>query len=113
MKNTILAVSCIILIACETTPTDSVDKNSSTGIIGNISYTHDVLSSNKHFLVIKAKPELMETESSIAQRIHQYSVRFAAKTCPDDFKFIDDPNMRQKGGGGFMKRTKSYTFLCH
>ena len=54
----------------------------------------------------------METEGSIFQRKQQFAYRFAAKTCPDELKFIDDPNMTQVTAAGFMKRTRSFVFVC-
>ena len=54
----------------------------------------------------------METEGSIAQRILIFANRFAAKTCPAAFEFMNDPNLDQTVAGGFMKRTKTYVFIC-
>jgi len=54
----------------------------------------------------------METEGSIAQRIHISANKFAAKTCPGSFEFVHDPNFDQTIAGGFMKRTKTYVFIC-
>ncbi len=54
----------------------------------------------------------METESSIAQRIHVFATKFAAKVCHAGFDFVHDPNLSQPTAGGFMKRTRSYVFTC-
>jgi hypothetical protein len=54
----------------------------------------------------------MESEGSIAQRIHISANKFAAKTCPSAFDFVHDPNFNQTIAAGFMKRTKTYVFIC-
>jgi len=54
----------------------------------------------------------METEGSIAQRIHIFAMKFAAKTCPEHFDFVHDPNFDQSIARGLMKRTKTYVFTC-
>ena len=54
----------------------------------------------------------METEGSIAQRIYISANKFASKTCPTSFEFVHDPNFDQTIAGGFMKRTKTYVFVC-
>lgn len=85
---------------------------SDVGGTGDVRYTHEPLGSNKHLLTVTAAPGLMETEGSIAQRVHIFANRFAAKTCPASFEFVHDPNFDQTIAGGFMKRTKSYVFNC-
>lgn len=82
------------------------------GNTGGIEYTLEKFSNKKYFLNITASPAIMETESSIAQRVHMFAVKYAAKTCPEKFEFIHDPNFDQKIASGFMKRTKSYLFIC-
>lgn len=82
------------------------------GATGEVGYTHEPLGSNKHLVTVTAAPGLMETEGSISQRIHVFATRFAAKTCPQSFEFVHDPNFQQATAGGFMKRTRSYVFIC-
>lgn len=61
-------------------------------------------------LIVTAAPGMMETESSIAQRILIFANKFAAEKCPDGFDFVSDPNFDQKISSGWMKRTKTYVF---
>jgi hypothetical protein len=102
-----------ILSGCSYTraPT-AVEAGSQVGGTGDVGYEHEPLGANKHLLTVTAAPGLMETEGSIAQRIHVFANRFAAKTCPTTYEFVHDPNFDQKIAGGFMKRTKTYVFMC-
>lgn len=101
------------MTACDYTPkNETVLSGSSVGSTGNIKYTHEVISKQRHMLVVTAAPGLLETEGSIRQRAHQFSIKFAAKTCPNTYQFLDDPNMSQRKSGGFMKRTQTYVFDC-
>jgi hypothetical protein len=103
----------VTLISCSYTPAPTSDvKGSTVGGTGGMGFTHEPIGPNKHIVTITASPGLMETEGSISQRIHIYANKFAAKTCPGAFKFIHDPNFDQSIAKGFMKRTKSYVFLC-
>jgi len=54
----------------------------------------------------------METEGSIAQRINIFVNKHAAKVCPGSFEFVHDPNFEQEIAVGFMKRSKTYVFIC-
>ena len=113
MKTVILAGALFALSACSYTPeTQSVAGGSEVGRTGNISFTHDQLTQTKHFLSVTAAPGLGETEGSIFQRIHQFSIRFSAQTCPGEFQFVSDPNLVQPTATGFMQRTRSYVFVC-
>jgi hypothetical protein len=89
------------------------EPGSQVGGTGHVGYTHEPLSVNKHLLTVTAAPGLLETEGSIAQRIHIFANKFAAKTCPASFEFVHDPNFDQTIAGGFMTRTKSYVFVCN
>lgn len=89
-----------------------VEQGSQVGGTGDVGFAHETLGSNKHLVTVTAAPGIMETEGSIAQRIHISANRFAAKTCPNAFEFIHDPNFDQTIAGGFMKRTKTYVFIC-
>jgi hypothetical protein len=89
-----------------------VEQGSEVGGTGNVGFTHEPLGSNKHLITVTSAPGIMETEGSIAQRIHISANRFAAKTCPKSFEFVHDPNFDQTIAGGFMKRTKTYVFIC-
>lgn len=103
----------IALSACDyTQPTEQRAQDSEVGGTGNIQFTHERLSSTRHFLTVTAAPGVGETEGSIRQRIYQFSVRFAATECPDQYRFVDDPNMQQVTAAGFMRRTRSYVFDC-
>ena len=102
-----------IMSACSyTQPPGTVEPGSEVGGTGGVKYTYEPLGNNKHLLTVTAAPGLMETESSIAQRIHIFANKFAARTCPSAFEFIHDPNFDQSIAGGFMKRTKTYVFTC-
>lgn len=90
----------------------SIETGSEVGGTGNVGFTHESLGANKHLITITAAPGIMETEGSIAQRTHIFANRFAAKTCPGYFEFIHDPNFDQTIASGFMKRTKTYVFIC-
>src|SRR5262245_35444837 len=90
----------------------SVEPGSEVGGSGDVRYTHESLGSQKHLLTVTAAPGVMETAGSIQQRIHVFATRFAARTCPSAFDFVHDPNFDQSIAGGFMKRTKSYVFVC-
>jgi len=87
-------------------------EGSDVGGTGDIKYDHDELGGGKHFLTVTAAPGIMETEGSIAQRIHIFANKYAARTCPGLFEFVHDPNFDQSLAAGFMKRTKSYVFRC-
>ena len=99
--------------ACSYTgPPASVQPGSQVGATGDVGYSHEPLGANKHLVTVTAAPGVMETEGSISQRIHIFANRFAAKTCPASFEFVHDPNFSQGTAGGFMKRTRSYVFIC-
>jgi hypothetical protein len=103
----------IILQGCSYTRVAEIEEQRATaGGTGVIRYSHDILGPNKHLLTITATPGVMETEGSIAQRIHIFAHTFASRTCIKYFEFIHDPNFDQSIAGGFMKRTKSYVFTC-
>ena len=102
-----------ILGACSyTRPPSAVNADSEVGGTGDLRYNYEPLGSGKHLVTVTAAPGMLETEGSIAQRIHVFANKFAAKTCPDAFDFVHDPNFDQTIAGGFMKRTKSYVFVC-
>ena len=93
-------------------PATSIAEGSEVGGTGGMSYSHEPLGGNMHFLTVDASPGLMETEGSIDQRIYQFAVRFAGSTCESGFDFVDDQNMQQSRGSGFMRRTRTYRFEC-
>lgn len=102
-----------ILTGCSYTgQPKTVAEGSEVGGTGDIRFNHEPLGANKHIVTVTAAPGLMETEGSIAQRIHIFANRFAAKNCPASFEFSHDPNFDQAIAGGFMKRTKTYVFTC-
>lgn len=104
---------CFSLGACSyTPPASTTQQGSEVGGTGGIGFSHEELSANKHLLTVTAAPGLMETEGSISQRIHIFANKFAAKTCPLTFEFVHDPNFSQATAAGFMKRTKTYVFIC-
>jgi hypothetical protein len=102
-----------VLSGCAYTdqPKETV-QGSEVGATGDIRFNHESLGVNKHMITVTAAPGLLETEGSIAQRIHVFANRFAAKTCLTTFEFMHEPNFDQRIAGGFMKRTKSYVFVC-
>ncbi len=108
-----LIVFMAVLSGCSYTrqPT-SIEQGSEVGGTGDMRFSHELLGSNKHLVTVTAAPGLMETEGSIAQRIHIFANKFAAKSCPSSFEFIHDPNFSQSTAGGFMKRTRTYVFVC-
>ena len=107
-----IAVTSLLLGCSYTRQPGAIEVGSEVGGTGDVRFTHESLGANKHLLTVTAAPGVMETEGSIAQRIHISANRFAAKTCPSSFEFIHDPNFDQKIAGGFMKRTKTYVFIC-
>jgi hypothetical protein len=105
---------CLLLTACSYTKAlGTIQQGSDVGGTGNIGFTHEPLGANKHLLSVTASPGLMETEGSIYQRIHIFSMKFAAKTCPSKFEFVHDPNFSQASAAGFMKRGRTYVFECN
>lgn len=102
-----------LLAACDYTPSPQLlAQDSSVGGTGNIKFTVEELTATKRFLTVTAAPGIGETEGSIKQRIHQFAVRFAARECPNEYRFVDDPNMSQTLAAGFMRRTRSYVIQC-
>lgn len=117
MMNRMLYVCSIgtmaLLVGCSyTQQPGKIETGSEVGGTGDIGFTHEPLGANKHLLTVTAAPGIMETEGSIAQRIHISANKFAAKTCPSTFEFVHDPNFDQTIAAGFMKRTKTYVFIC-
>lgn len=112
-RTLIVVLACSAIAACSYTgsPQHHAD-GSDVGGTGDTRYDHQDLGGNKHLLTVTAAPGMMETEGSIAQRIHVFAVKFAANTCANGFDFVHDPNFDQAIAGGFMKRTKSYVFQC-
>ena len=103
----------LLFLGCSYTqrPDVKVD-NSDVGGTGDIQYSHEVISSEKRILTVTAAPGLMETESSIEQRILIFANKFAAKDCRGKYEFVHDPNFDQSISKGFMKRTKTYVYNC-
>lgn len=109
----LIATIISLLLGCSyTRPPSAIEVGSEVGGTGDVGFTHEALGASKHLLTVTAAPGVMETESSIAQRIHISANKFAAKTCLSTFEFINDPNFDQRIAGGFMKRTKTYVFIC-
>ena len=103
----------VALSACSYTKAPStIEQGSSVGATGDVGYTHESLGGQKHLIVVTAAPGLMETEGSIAQRIHISANKIAAQKCIKSFDFVHDPNFDQQIAAGFMKRTKTYVFVC-
>tara|TARA_B100000749_G_scaffold271219_1_gene251857 strand:+ start:981 stop:1334 length:354 start_codon:yes stop_codon:yes gene_type:complete len=111
-KFTFLAVVFFIAGCSYTGSPSNYSEGSDVGGTGDIKYDHEALGGGKHFLTVTAAPGIMETEGSIAQRIHIFANKYAARTCPKSFEFVHDPNFDQSLAAGFMKRTKSYVFQC-
>lgn len=82
------------------------------GGTGGVTFQHEEVARGRHLLVVNASPGVGETESSIAQRILVAANRFAGERCPEGFSFVDDPNSHQPTSGGFMRRSRTYTFTC-
>jgi hypothetical protein len=82
------------------------------GGTGGISVRHEEVASGRHLLIVNASPGIAETESSIAQRLLISANRFAGEICPQGYTFLDDPNATQPTAGGFMLRSRTYTFTC-
>lgn len=111
---TLLPICLLLLFSgCSYTQRPDVKAdNSEVGGTGDIQYSHEVLSQKKRILTVTAAPGLMETESSIEQRILIFANKFAAKDCDGEYEFVHDPNFDQSISKGFMKRTKSYVYKC-
>ena len=113
MRKTFLLLLTLTAMGCSYTPAPTnFVEGSNVGGSGGLKYSLDNIATNKYLLSITASPGLMETEGSIAQRIHIFANKVSAKTCPDEFKFLHDPNFDQEIASGFMKRTKTYVFKC-
>lgn len=116
LKRTLFISAVAVVISLQgcsyTRQPGAIEAGSDVGGTGDVGFTHEPLGANKHLLTVTAAPGVMETEGSIAQRIHIFANRFAAKTCPNSFEFVHDPNFDQTIAGGFMKRTKTYVFIC-
>ena len=82
------------------------------GATGGVTFQHEQVARGRHLLTVNASPGIGETESSIAQRILIAANRFAGVQCPNGFSFVDDPNTHQPTAGGFMRRSRTYTFTC-
>ena len=95
-----------------TQSSQTVEPNSDVGRTGNIQYSHDTLGNNKHLVTITAAPGMLETDGSIEQRIQTFATRFAARTCPASYEFLDEPGSGTVMAKGFMKRTMTFVFLC-
>lgn len=109
----IITMVLVLLQGCSYTRQPGlIERGSEVGGTGNMGFTHEQLGANKHLVTVTAAPGVMETEGSIAQRIYISANKFAAKTCPNSFEFNHDPNLDQTIAGGFMKRTKTYVFVC-
>jgi hypothetical protein len=112
MKTTITLAAMILAGCAYTGAPTSISPDSQVGGTGDMGYTHEDLGGRKHLITITAKPGIMETEGSVSQRIHVFSIKFAAKTCPGAFDFVNDQNLTQESAGGFMTRARSYVFTC-
>ena len=116
MLNRLLFLAVIAALSLQgcsyTRQPNVVEAGSEVGGTGDVGFNHEPLGANKHLLTVTAAPGMMETEGSIAQRIHIFANKFAAKTCPGSFEFVHDPNFSQSIAAGFMKRTKTYVFTC-
>ena len=117
MKNGYLIISLTLIVTlsagCSYTGAPKMySEGSEVGGTGDLQYDYEELGNKKYFLTVTAAPGLIETEGSVAQRIHIFATKFAAKTCPNLFDFVHDPNYEQSLAAGFMKRTKSYVFIC-
>ena len=104
--------ACLLGACSYTQPPARVQLGSEVGGTGDVGFSHEPLGSNKHLITVTAAPGIMETEGSIAQRILVFANKFAAQTCPSNFEFVNDPNFSQPIAAGFMKRTKTYIFVC-
>jgi len=104
-----MQVCCLLVLASSIA---ACAYTAEVGTTGDVGFTHERLAAGKHLLSITAAPGLMETESSIEQRIHVFAIKHAAKTCPASFDFLHDPNFSQSMSRGFMNRTKTYVFVC-
>lgn len=103
----------VLLQGCSyTRQPGAIEVGSEVGGTGDVGFTHEPLGANKHLLTVTAAPGMMETEGSIAQRIHISANKFAAKTCLSVFEFVHAPNFDQAIAAGFMKRAKTYVFIC-
>ena len=108
-----LAIAAITLSGCAyNNSPQATESGSQVGATGDVKYSHEPLGNNKHLLTVTAAPGMMETEGSISQRILIFANRFAARTCPGAFDFVNDPNFSQPPAGGFMQRTRTFVFIC-
>jgi hypothetical protein len=82
------------------------------GGTGDIKFTHQELADRSHMVTASVSPGLMETETSMSQRLVIFSSQFAAQTCPKGYDFVNNPGTDQPVPGGLAQRTKTYVFRC-
>ena len=83
LRNFAFIAVFFLQVGCSYTGSPSnYSEGSDVGGTGDIKYDHDALGGGKHFLTVTAAPDIMETEGSIAQRIHIFANKYAARTCP-------------------------------
>lgn len=111
MRNAFLTLTLVSLIGGCSHATLTGDAGS-VGVTGSVVAEHEALGNGKHMLVVTASPALAETEGSIEQRILIHAQREAARICTGKFEFIVTPNGVVPLAAGFMKRSRSYVFLC-
>jgi hypothetical protein len=112
-KKLLITLSALLCASCSyLPPSASVESGSQVGGTGDVGFTHEPLGREKHLVTVTATPGVMETEGSIEQRMLVFSKKFAARTCPNSFDFVNDPNNEQSTATGFMKRTRSFVFVC-
>lgn len=108
-----LAAATFVMMLAGCAYTAEPGARARVGGTGGVTFEHEEVARNRHLLVVNASPGVGETESSIAQRILVAANRFAGEQCPEGFSFVDDPNAHQPTSGGFMRRSRTYTFTCH
>jgi S1-C subfamily serine protease len=88
----------------------STNKTTETvGVTGGLDYSHNLLSDTRHSLEVAVSPGLLETDSSIKDRLDSFAWGFAERTCKEgDFSIFDKTAVI----ASFMKRKKRYLVAC-
>lgn len=112
MKSHLVLATALFLAGCAYgPPSGQTAPGSEVGGTGDIKYSHETLGNNTHLVTVHVAPGMLETESSMSQRMFVFANKFAAQTCPRRFEFIADPN-RENRIDELTIRTKPYVFRC-
>lgn len=89
-RLTVLSLLMLVGACSYATQSSTAEPGTEVGGTGNLQVAHDTLGNNKQMVTVTAAPGLMETEGSIEQHIDIFANKFAARTCPDSYEFLND-----------------------